>query len=247
MAEARWAPDPYGRFEFRYFDGARWTDDVSERGENRIDRVPAGTPLKANLPVVTPTAAAAASDRSSNADVLTKLKQTKYLGSHPRVSGQVEGVDVVFTRGGIVLRRAGKDLGSIPWSSVLELAADDRDAIERRTTATRLLVFGFIALLAKKETTVSYLVIREHDGSWIFAVPGIRAIELRSGLSGLQKYVTVNPTPPVNAPASQTAVAAEPVMSSPTDRLNRLNELHESGLINAQEYNDRRAAIIAEL
>ena len=35
-----WFADPYGRFEFRYFNGQRWTADVSVRGDRYIDQPP---------------------------------------------------------------------------------------------------------------------------------------------------------------------------------------------------------------
>lgn len=36
-----WYPDPYGRFEFRYFNGERWTSDVATNGERHVDTPPA--------------------------------------------------------------------------------------------------------------------------------------------------------------------------------------------------------------
>ena len=37
-----WQPDPEGRFEYRWFDGQRWTDQVSHRGQ--VSRAPMGAP-----------------------------------------------------------------------------------------------------------------------------------------------------------------------------------------------------------
>jgi len=34
---ADWYPDPYGRHERRYFDGARWTERVATRGRQAVD------------------------------------------------------------------------------------------------------------------------------------------------------------------------------------------------------------------
>lgn len=41
---ANWYPDPFGRFELRWFDGAQWTDQVSTGGRTQVD-APSGTPL----------------------------------------------------------------------------------------------------------------------------------------------------------------------------------------------------------
>jgi uncharacterized protein YxjI len=37
-----WYPDPAGRHEYRYWNGWRWTDDVSSHGRQSVDTPPAG-------------------------------------------------------------------------------------------------------------------------------------------------------------------------------------------------------------
>ena len=37
-----WNPDPTGRHEYRYWDGTRWTDDVSDNGVTSVDPVDGG-------------------------------------------------------------------------------------------------------------------------------------------------------------------------------------------------------------
>ncbi len=39
-ALGRWAPDPYGRHQVRYWNGTRWTDNVSDNGVTTLDPVP---------------------------------------------------------------------------------------------------------------------------------------------------------------------------------------------------------------
>jgi hypothetical protein len=41
VSPPQWARDPYGRHELRYFDGARWTAQVSDNGVTTIDNVDA--------------------------------------------------------------------------------------------------------------------------------------------------------------------------------------------------------------
>jgi hypothetical protein len=52
-----WHPDPYGRFEHRYHNGAQWTADVSAGGQRFVDPqgAPAGAPnlTQRMLPVTT--------------------------------------------------------------------------------------------------------------------------------------------------------------------------------------------------
>ena len=52
MGPAGWFPDPYGRFELRYFNGQRWTGDVSNGGHQLVDAQGAGvwTPPATNGP-----------------------------------------------------------------------------------------------------------------------------------------------------------------------------------------------------
>ncbi len=43
-APADWHPDPTGRFEFRYFNGERWTSDVSLHGQRYVDQAGPAAP-----------------------------------------------------------------------------------------------------------------------------------------------------------------------------------------------------------
>ncbi|RWR23151.1 DUF2510 domain-containing protein [Agrococcus lahaulensis] len=43
-AAANWYPDPFGRFEHRYWDGNQWTHHVGSRGQQMMDP-PAVAPL----------------------------------------------------------------------------------------------------------------------------------------------------------------------------------------------------------
>jgi len=39
VSQPQWARDPYGRHELRYFDGSRWTAQVSDNGVTSVDDV----------------------------------------------------------------------------------------------------------------------------------------------------------------------------------------------------------------
>ena len=43
-----WQPDPEGRYEYRWWDGQRWTDQVSHRGQ--VSRAPMGGPPQGSQP-----------------------------------------------------------------------------------------------------------------------------------------------------------------------------------------------------
>lgn len=48
---ARWAADPTGRHQYRYWDGERWTDQVSDNGVVSVDPPVAGPPVVPAAPV----------------------------------------------------------------------------------------------------------------------------------------------------------------------------------------------------
>jgi hypothetical protein len=45
MADSGWYPDPSGRNEQRFYDGARWTDHVASGGQQRVDPMQPAAPL----------------------------------------------------------------------------------------------------------------------------------------------------------------------------------------------------------
>ncbi|MEP7203567.1 MAG: DUF2510 domain-containing protein [Ilumatobacteraceae bacterium] len=59
---AKWLPDPFGRFEQRYFDGSNWTAHVSSGGVQSVD--PLGTTM--SVPFATPTAGAPAAPSATS-------------------------------------------------------------------------------------------------------------------------------------------------------------------------------------
>lgn len=55
MNPADWYPDPFGRYEYRFHNGAAWTADVSANGIRYVDPLgaapsPAGRPLPGHVP-----------------------------------------------------------------------------------------------------------------------------------------------------------------------------------------------------
>ncbi len=51
---ANWYPDPTGRFELRYWDGAAWTSHVSRAGQQSDDPIDGSAPVVANSGAVAP-------------------------------------------------------------------------------------------------------------------------------------------------------------------------------------------------
>jgi hypothetical protein len=123
------------------------------------------------------------------ANVLTALRDTEYLGSHPRASRRVFDVDVEFTDNGVTLRRRRREFGVLRWDNITGLTAAPWDSVEARPTFTRFLFIGIWAFVFRKTTIYAYLTISDSEGDWAFAVPGLTASELRVGLESLQAYL----------------------------------------------------------
>ena len=127
--------------------------------------------------------------------VLTVLRGTTYLGSHPRARRRVFDVDIVFTGEGLTLRRGRRrEFGEVRWESIIELSAAPWDTVESRPSLIRYWFLGIWAFFFPVKTTYAYLLVRDSEGEWSFGVPNITATELRSGLEALQAYVGQRPT-----------------------------------------------------
>ena len=61
----RWAPDPLGRHQYRYWDGAQWTEHVADNGLNSIDPPTASAPGAAATTAPLPGTAASATSEWS--------------------------------------------------------------------------------------------------------------------------------------------------------------------------------------
>lgn len=80
-AAAGWHPDPSGRHQFRYWDGTRWTDDVSSRGLDGRDPLPTGS--------VVPARCAASSTVGLEVGSTTVGRHERKTGDQIRRSGVV--------------------------------------------------------------------------------------------------------------------------------------------------------------
>jgi hypothetical protein len=166
--------------------------------------------------------------------VLTRLRQARYLGSHPRVSGQVDRLTIEFRSDGIRMSAWRKPGVFLPWADVRAL--DALDVAEVR------------ALTKKKRTVESYLVVTDPDGQWIFAIPGLSPVELSSGLQPLLRYV---PAPPARPEAPEDAQPLPIYVPGPpedrlplADRLAQLDELLAAGAISQDERDRQRARLL---
>lgn len=184
-----------------------------------------------------------------NANVaMTPLADVTYLGSHPRHSSAVENVDLAFNEIGLVISVAGERWETVYWEQITSVSADNRESVERRITATRVALFGAVGLFAKKERTISYLIVVDSAGDWMFAVPKVSAMELRAWAKPAQaRILRDRPVPPSTPSRPIGPTTVESSVLDIEQRLARLDVLRERGAITHDEHASRRAKIIDEL
>lgn len=182
-------------------------------------------------------------------DVLTRLRNTIYLGSHPEWTGQEKHVDITFFVQGVQVGRGEMTLMSRWWSEVSQLRAEDRDEIQHRITASRILVMGVFALALPKTRARSFLTVADARGEWIFSVPNLSSIELSSGIRPLQSRVTQVATtaPSIPVVPVQSLPSAEQGDVDAAARLQRLQQLLDAGLLQQEEFDSKRKEIIESL
>jgi len=191
-----------------------------------------------------------------DSDQLTALRRTRYLGSHRSSPGQIEDVDIIFTRDEIRMRprRRPESQRVVSWDDVLSLKADSYEEIERHVSAIDVLTIGPLAAFTQDRTVYSFLILEDTNGEWIFAVPNLSHIELRAGLGPLQQLVPQSRLPAADAfvveelegpqDGDQSGSAPQP---SASDRLREVTKLHRAGLLTTEEYEAKRAQLIDEL
>lgn len=117
---ARWAPDPMGRHELRYWDGCAWSQNVSDRGVVSVDDGRQASAVAAS-PMRQPEALPAA--RSTSAAVPQPLVQPprqpfsppSVESTVPRASGIAPGVpQIVFDSGQRVSLSTAVVVGRVP-------------------------------------------------------------------------------------------------------------------------------------
>lgn len=155
-----------------------------------------------------------------DSDQLTALRGTRYLGSHPTASGQVSGVDVIFTSDEVRFRRRKVVLGQLLWRDVVALEAGNDETVEIDRGVRK---------------SLSYLVVSDRAGRWIFEVPGLSRMELRSGLIPLREFI-----PPQDE--VRTPPAEEPRRFA--DRLAELQEMFDRRLISEAEFHAKRQQLL---
>ncbi|CCM64663.1 MAG TPA: hypothetical protein DEG13_15130 [Candidatus Microthrix parvicella] len=176
---------------------------------------------------------------------ISRLRKVRYLGSHSKIPRQKDRLDLTFFPAGISISEGRNPGVRLSWASIKRVDVLDQDQVTEQITATRVMLLGALAVVAKKSMTNSFIEIEDADGVWILAVPGLSFVELKAGLIPiLERYlphqaaaIAVRPEPPRTMPAQP----------DPAARLQRAAAMFEQGLLTPEEYQTIRAGIIADL
>lgn len=144
--------------------------------------------------------------------------------------------------------KAFKSLFKASWDEVVDIECGGPESMQKRITATRLVMIGPLALAARKKTGEAFAFIELVDGRSVVvkfpkkSEPQVRAIfaPYRSSFAG----GAANPvfSDPSQEPASPVAQA---VSVDPLDRLQKLVALRDAGALTEDEFRDQKAKILA--
>lgn len=145
-----------------------------------------------------------------------------------------------------------KSLLKASWDEVADIECGGPESMQKRITATRLVMLGPLALAARKKTGEAFAYIELLDGRSVVlkfpkkSEPQVRAIFApyrNSFAGGLANPAFYDPN---EAPASPSAPAVATAPLDPLDRLKKLAELRDAGILTEDEFREQKAKILAD-
>ena len=244
--EPGWQPDPSQRHEHRYWDGTSWTEHVADAGVQSTDRLDDAAPQDADGEDVL-------QDEGPEEEVAggPKIKRfsigyTDYLGGHPVREKKHSGGVLRFDAQGVHMR-GFRELFVVPWADVTELAVEGSDEVQRRVTASRMLMLGVFAFAAKKKLPKEcYVTVATKDGEAIFHCTKVGPHEVKAKLASAARWVQDrNPSVPSGVAITAPPLpAAAPSQVDVMDQIKRLSELHNVGALTDEEFSEKKAELL---
>jgi hypothetical protein len=184
---ARWAADPFGRFEQRYWDGKKWTENVASRGILSVDPAqpvllpaPQVTSLYPVVPVapvapvapVVPVAQQLSPEDLHDGRTITPADLSTIRGGAKKMSLTLDTGEIVALTAPVVIGRDPIRLAHVPGGQLLPL--DDPD----RSVSKTHCVIGQNQLEVWVEdcSSANGTVVVEADGREFGVRPGTRIV-----------------------------------------------------------------------
>lgn len=172
--------------------------------------------------------------------------ETHYLGGWPEhaktYTGKLTKI-LVIDRNGVALRGFSV-IFTIPWNQITDLDVDGAENASKRLTASRALLLGPLALVAKKKTKNSMLIVTTTSGHQaLFHSEQYTASEMRMKLLPIitQIRLAVVDQQPAGPPGMATAPSRA---VSVADELTKLMQLRTSGVLTEQEFAAQKAKLL---
>jgi hypothetical protein len=142
---------------------------------------------------------------------------------------------ISISENGIATKQGWKGEVIYPWNEISELEVEGPDSIQKRITASRLILTGVFAFAFKKKTGEAFLFISFKDDRTpvIFKFPKKSEPELKSIFAPYRSRITGTSN---NSP--------EVVEVDSVSQLTKLGELFEKGLIDEAEFKASKAKIL---
>jgi hypothetical protein len=145
---------------------------------------------------------------------------------------------------GLEWRADGQQHTCLFADSSVEVTVDTAGQIDKRVTATRLILTGPFAfgLRKKKDSRELYLLIQADSGA-----SGLFEVNPDKGKKAREFAAKVNARARSQRPASGAAVASTPTEPDVADQLRKLGELRDSGVLTEDEFNAKKAQLLERL
>lgn len=142
---------------------------------------------------------------------------------------------ISLSENGIATKQGWKGEVIYPWSEISELEVEGPDSIQKRITASRLIMTGVFAFAFKKKTGEAFLFISFTDerAPVVFKFPKKSEPELKAIFA------------PYRSKIAGTVSAGSPISEiDSVAQLTKLGELFEKGLIDEAEFKASKAKIL---
>jgi len=157
------------------------------------------------------------------------------FGAEQVLSDRNVRLSVSLNDAGILANTGFRGETTYPWSEISEIEIEGPDALQKRITATRLIMTGPFALAFKKKTGEAFAFISFKDNRTpvVFRFMNKSEPEIKAFFAKYKSRII-----PTDAPTSAN------IGSDSVEKLTKLAELFEKGLIDEAEFKASKAKIL---
>lgn len=159
MAEAAWLPDPAGVHELRYWDGAQWTEHVSDSGTTGQDPLPSPLPPPAAAPPLPPPGPGATAAPAGKLGWKDRLKQVADQGKALADQGKQKLAEQNAKRA----EQWANDPSTLWWGESKNAATSATGVAKARYRITKDRVWIESGLLGTRTESVPLWAVKDMD------------------------------------------------------------------------------------